>query len=137
MCVEFLAWSAISDLGRAWELVEPLPDVGVLLDTFHWQRQRGGPDVPLLASIPGERIHYVQLADAPPEPGADPETDAMTARLLPGDGVVDFAQIFSVLDDIGADPFIATEIFNPGIVAELGADRAARAMRDAADAVVA
>ena len=61
---------------------------------------------------------------------------AMTARLLPGDGVVDFAQVFGVLDDIGATPFIATEIFNPGIVAELGADRAARAMRDAALAVV-
>lgn len=136
VCVEFLAWSAISDLGDAWELVEPIPEVGLLLDTFHWQRQRGGPNLPLLASIPGERILYVQLADAAPEPRADPETDAMTARLLPGEGVVDFASVFAVLDEIGARPFVATEVFNPSLVADLGAERAAVAMRDAARAVL-
>jgi sugar phosphate isomerase/epimerase len=136
VCVEFFAWSAITDLRIAWELVEPIPDVGLILDTFHWQRQRGGPNVPLLASIPGERVMYVQLADAGPQPGADAETEAMTARLLPGEGIVDFAQVFDVLDDIGAQPFVATEIFNPGLVAELGADQTARAMHDAALAVV-
>jgi len=137
VCVEFFAWSAITDLRLAWELVEPLPEVGLILDTFHWQRQRGGPNVPLLASIPGERIMYVQLADAAPAPGDDAETEAMTARLLPGDGVVDFAQVFDVLDEIGATPFVATEVFNPSMVAELGVDRAARAMRDAARSVLA
>jgi sugar phosphate isomerase/epimerase len=136
VCVEFFAWSAISDLRIAWELVEPLPDVGLILDTFHWHRQRGGPNVPLLESIPGDRILYVQVADAAPEPGADAETEAMTARLLPGEGVVDFAQVFDVLDDIGATPFVATEIFNPTLVAELGVDGAAQAMRNAALAVV-
>jgi sugar phosphate isomerase/epimerase len=137
VCVEFLAWSAITDLRLAWELVEPLPEVGLILDTFHWHRQRGGPNVPLLASIPGDRIMYVQLADAAVEPGADAEAEAMTARLLPGEGVVDFAQVFDVLDDIGASPFVATEIFNPSMVAELGADGAARAMRAAARSVLA
>jgi sugar phosphate isomerase/epimerase len=136
VCVEFLAWSAVTDLRLAWELVEPLPEVGLVLDTFHWQRQEGGPNVPLLASIPGERIMYVQLADAASERGADAETEAMTARLLPGDGVVDFAQVFDVLDDIGANPFVATEVFNPNLVAELGTERAARAMHDAGCAVL-
>jgi sugar phosphate isomerase/epimerase len=136
VCVEFLAWSAITDLRVAWELIEPLPEVGLILDTFHWHRQRGGPDVALLASVPGDRIMYVQLADAAREPGADAETEAMTARLLPGDGFVDFAQVFDVLDGIGADPFVATEIFNPNIVEKLGAERAAMAMRDAARSVL-
>jgi sugar phosphate isomerase/epimerase len=137
VCVEFLAWSAITDLRLAWELIEPLPEVGIILDTFHWHRQAGGPNVPLLASIPGDRILYVQIADAAAEPGPDSETEAMTARLLPGDGVVDFAPVFDVLDDIAATPFVATEIFNPGLVAELGTDRAARSMRDAALSVLA
>jgi sugar phosphate isomerase/epimerase len=137
VCVEFFAWSAITDLQVAWDLVEPLADVGLIVDTFHWHRQRGGPNVPLLSSIPGDRIFYVQISDAAAEPGADSETEAMTARLLPGDGVVDFAEFFTVLDDTGATPFVATEIFNPDLVAELGADRAARAMRDAAQAVLA
>jgi sugar phosphate isomerase/epimerase len=136
VCVEFFAWSAITDLRLAWELVEPLPDVGLVVDTFHWHRQRGGPDVPLLSSIPGDRIFYVQISDAAAERGADSETEAMTARRLPGDGVVDFAQFFAVLDDIGATPFVATEIFNPSLVAELGAEPTARAMHDAAQAVM-
>jgi sugar phosphate isomerase/epimerase len=136
VCVEFFAWSAITDLRLAWELVEPLPEVGLIVDTFHWHRQRGGPNVPLLASIPGDRIFYVQIADAAAEPTGDAETEAMTARLLPGDGVVDFAQFFAVLDDIGADPFLATEIFNPSLAAELGAERAAAAMRDTARSVL-
>jgi sugar phosphate isomerase/epimerase len=51
--------------------------------------------------------------------------------------VVDFAQVFDVLDETGATPFVATEVFNPTMIAELGADRAARAMRDAARSVLA
>ena len=137
VCVEFFGWSAVHSLRVAWELVEPLGrDVGLVLDTFHWQRQPGGPDHALLASIPGERIGFVQLADAAPEPLGPIEAEAMTARLLPGDGVVDFARFFGVLDEIGADPFLATEVFNTRLVAERGAAGAAVAMRDAAGAIV-
>ena len=46
----------------------------------------------------------------------------MTGRLLPGDGVVDFASLIATLKQIDAHPFIAPEIFNPGLVAEIGAD---------------
>jgi sugar phosphate isomerase/epimerase len=48
--------------------------------------------------------------------------EAMTARLQPGDGVVDFASLIATLKQSGAHPFIATEIFNPGLLAEIGAD---------------
>jgi sugar phosphate isomerase/epimerase len=136
VCVEFFAWSALNDLRTTWDLVAPIPDVGLVLDTFHWQRQPGGPDWELLASLPGDRICYVQLADAGATPMADPEAEAMTARLLPGEGVVDFARLFDVLDAIGADPFVATETFNPSVVERLGADAAALAIRDAARSVL-
>jgi sugar phosphate isomerase/epimerase len=137
VCVEFFAWSAVRDLRTAWELVEPIPNVGLLLDTFHWHRQRGGPDWELLTSIPGSRIAYVQLADAAANPMADPEAEAMTARLLPGEGVVDFARLFDVLDRIGADPFMATETFNPSFVARVGVEAAAIAIHDAAQSLIA
>ncbi len=137
VCVEFFAWSAIDSLRVAWDLVEPLgPDVGLVLDTFHWQRQPGGPDHALLASIPGERIGFVQIADAAPEPLGPTEAEAMTSRLLPGEGIVDFARFFGVLDQIGADPFLATEVFNARLVAERGASGAAIAMREAAGTIV-
>jgi sugar phosphate isomerase/epimerase len=134
--VEFLPWSGIPDLATAWRLVEPLgPGAGILLDTWHWQRQPGGPDRELLRRIPGERIGYVQLCDAAARPDGDPLTEAMSSRLLPGDGVVDFAEVAALLEEIGATPFVATEIFNPSIVIDRGTEGAAVAMLEAARAV--
>jgi sugar phosphate isomerase/epimerase len=125
-CVEFLPWTGIPDLATAWALVEPLgPDAGVLIDAWHWQRQRGGPNLPLLASIPGDRIGYVQLCDAAPGDSTD-MMEAMAGRLLPGDGVVDFAPLVQTLRQIDAHPFVATEVFNPGLLAELGINDFAR-----------
>ena len=136
VCVEFLPWSGIPDLATAWSLVEPLgPVAGILLDTWHWVRQPGGPAFDLLAEIPGERIGYVQLCDAAPAADADLLTEAMTSRMLPGEGVVDFAAVFSALDAIHATPYIATEIFNTALVVERGALGAATAMKGAADLV--
>jgi sugar phosphate isomerase/epimerase len=132
VCVEFLPWSGIPTLAVAWELVEPLGrSAGILLDTWHWQRQPGGPNQTLLATIPGERIGYVQVCDAAAQPSADSLTEAMSARLLPGDGVIDFAGLFASLEDIGANLFVATEIFNAALVAERGSDEAAHAMANA------
>lgn len=128
VCVEFLPWSAIPDLATAWRLIEPIEGTGLLLDTWHWVRQPAGPDLDLLARIPGERIACVQLCDVAPVAGSDLMTEAMTARLLPGDGVVDFASVVTALDAIGAQPVVATEVFNPALVAELGPAAAATAM---------
>ena len=73
----------------------------------------------MLAQIPGERIGYVQMCDAAPGEGREME-EAMTGRLLPGEGVVDYPALFATLAQIGADPFIATEIFNAALLTELG-----------------
>jgi sugar phosphate isomerase/epimerase len=133
VCLEFLPWSGVPDLATAWRLIEPLPaSAGITLDMWHWQRQPGGPNPTLLASIPGERIGYVQLCDVPAEAQGDALSDAMANRLLPGDGVVDFAEVLGILSDTGATPFYATEIFNPSLVAEHGHVQTAVAMREAA-----
>ncbi len=119
-CVEFLPWTGIPDLATAWSIVEPVGSgAGIVLDTWHWQRQPGGPNLALLARISGERIGYVQMCDAAPGEGREIE-EAMSGRLLPGDGVVDYRALFATLEQIGADPFIATEIFNGALLAELG-----------------
>jgi sugar phosphate isomerase/epimerase len=137
VCVEFLPWTGIPDLATAWSLVEPLgPSAGIVLDTWHWQRQPRGPALELLATLPGDRIGYVQLCDAAKEPTGNPSSEAMSSRLLPGEGVVDFTAVISALDAIGAAPFVAIEVFNPALVAELGAGGAAKAMAEAADRVL-
>jgi sugar phosphate isomerase/epimerase len=128
VAVEFLPWTGIPSLAVTWELVQATgePNAGILLDTWHWQRQPGGPDAALLRTIPGDRIPYVQVCDsAAPSGDGDLLTEAMTARLLPGDGVVDFGVLGDVLVEIGAHPFVASEVFNAGLVGE-GADEAAR-----------
>lgn len=131
--IEFLGWSAIPDLATAWELISPLPaNVGLVLDTWHWQRQRGGPDVSVLADIPGERVNYLQVCDAAAAGGSDLLTEAMTSRMLPGEGCIDFDSLLSTLTKIGARPFLATEIFNPALVQRLGPASAAVAMRESA-----
>jgi sugar phosphate isomerase/epimerase len=137
VCLEFLPGTGVPDLATAWALVEPLgPASGVLLDTWHWTRQPGGPAFDLLATIPGDRIPYLQLNDAAPTPSGEVLEETMTGRLLPGEGIVDYAKLFAALSAIGAEPFMAVEIFNPGLIQQHGAQGAARAMKRAADAVL-
>lgn len=117
--IEFLPWSGIPDLRTAWAIVDAAgrDNGGIVLDTWHWQRQPGGPDHDTLRRIPGECIHMLQVNDAAAEPGADLLVETMTGRLLPGDGVVDYVALCASLDHIGAEPNVAPEIFNPGLAA--------------------
>jgi sugar phosphate isomerase/epimerase len=119
VCIEFLPWSGIPDLATAWRIVDAAgrSNGGIVLDTWHWVRQPGGPDLELLRTIPGDRIHYLQLCDAAPAPAPDLFNEAMTARRLPGDGIVDFAPLFDTLDAIGATPYVAAEVFNAELAA--------------------
>jgi sugar phosphate isomerase/epimerase len=128
VCIEWLPWSALPDLKTAWKLVDGISakNVGLVLDTWHWLRQPGGPDFETLRKLPGERIHVVQLDDTTAAGiGEDMMMESMTQRLLPGDGEVDFPSLFAVLDEIGADPIWAPEVFNLGLM-ELGATEMAR-----------
>ena len=73
ICVEFLPWSGIPDITTCWDLLKRTgrPNVGVLLDSWHWFRQPGGPygrHADTLASMPGDAIRVFQLCDAGVEP---------------------------------------------------------------------
>ena len=119
VCLEFLPWTGVADLATAWRLVSDAERAngGILLDTWHWLRQPGGPDVQTLETIPGERIHFVQVSDAPRIPAGDLATEALSARLRPGEGVIDYAELFGALDRIGAAPVVALEVMNAGLAA--------------------
>jgi len=135
VCLEFLPWSAVPDLATGWRIVEAAgrDNGGILLDLWHWQREPGGPALELLRTIPGDRIQYVQLCDAAPEPSPpapDLFAQAMSVRALPGDGVVDIGAVFDALAAIGAEPYVAAEVFNADLAAQ-GPHKMARAVRDA------
>ncbi len=121
VCIEWLPWTALDTIKSAWELVQEAggDNIGLVFDTWHWLRQPGGPDPETLRQIPGDRIHCVQLDDAPAQgTGEDQMMESMTNRLLPGEGDVDWKETLSLLDAIGADPIWAPEVFNVGLMGE-------------------
>jgi len=134
--LEFLPWTGIPTLAAANEIAaHGGPAAGILLDTWHWFRQPGGPDLALLRSLPGDRISSVQLSDAPSVTTAELESEAMTARLLPGSGAVDFDAVWDALDHIGATPVVAAEVLSDSLKAE-GPMAMARAVHDASRSVL-
>jgi len=128
VCIEWLPWSGLPDIKSVWKLVQDVGsnNLGIVFDTWHWLRQPGGPDLETLRKIPGSRIHCVQLDDAKSEaPAGDVMAESMSNRLLPGDGDVDWTSVLATLDEIGADPIWAPEVFNAELMA-LGPDEMAR-----------
>ena len=86
---EALAWgSFIDDYRRAWRIVELAdhPAVGTCLDSFHILSR--GHDPAEIEKIPGDRIFFVQLADAPAL-SMDVLSWSRHHRLFPGEGDFD------------------------------------------------
>lgn len=141
IALEFLPWTGVPTFAAANDLViaSGEPSATVLLDTFHWVRQPGGPDLDLLRSVPGDRVAYVQLCDPSEAKDValdDVENEAMTARRPPtAGGAVDYAAIWDALDHIGSDPFVAAEVFNSDLSAQ-GLAAAAQAIYDGCQAVL-
>ena len=85
---EALAWGRhVNKFGRAWKLVQAAdhPAVGLVVDSFH-TFAIDDDDAPI-ASIPGDRIFFTQLADAPMM-RLDPLVLEPALPLLPGPGRV-------------------------------------------------
>ncbi|MFN3613861.1 MAG: bifunctional sugar phosphate isomerase/epimerase/4-hydroxyphenylpyruvate dioxygenase family protein [Rubrimonas sp.] len=109
---EALAWGRfIRDWRDAWEAVRRAdhPAVRLVLDSFHTLAP-GYPVAPI-ATIPADRIAFVQLADAPAI-----EMDALQLsrhlRLFPGQGDLDIAGFMDAVRATGFDGWISHEIFN-------------------------
>jgi sugar phosphate isomerase/epimerase len=133
---EFLPWSAVPDLASAIHLVEAVDrdNLGFVIDTWHWFRQPGGPALPVLRSLPADRIDIVQLNDAPVVPSGD-LVDESQHRLLPGEGAIDILGLLAELDDIGARPVIVSEVFS-SLLTALGPTENARLQFEATQAIV-
>lgn len=136
--LEFLPWTGLPDITAAMRLIEATDrdNLGIVLDVWHWFRRTGGPlDASVIRSIPPERIHVLQLNDLPAQPTAEPLVETISARLLPGEGVVDIAGLLAVLDEIGASPVVALEIFS-SVLEALPPEENARRQFAAARAVL-
>jgi 4-hydroxyphenylpyruvate dioxygenase len=109
---EALAWGRyINDYRDAWEIVRRVdhPSVGIVLDSFHTLARKH--DLTTLASIPGEKIYLVQLADAPVlEMGM--LSWSRHYRCFPGQGWLPIPDFMAALATTGYNGPLSLEIFN-------------------------
>ena len=109
---EALSWGRyVDDYRRAWRIVELAdhPAVGVCLDSFHVLSR--GHDPAQIEEIPGKKIFYLQLADAPAL-SMDVLSWSRHHRLFPGEGTFDLAAFVGHVLAAGYDGPLSLEVFN-------------------------
>jgi 4-hydroxyphenylpyruvate dioxygenase len=81
LAYEALAWGRhVRTWQRSWDIVARAdhPALGLCLDSFHVLARNGAPG--RIASLPGDRIFFLQLADGAAPPAAGPQTAADIRR---------------------------------------------------------
>ena len=109
---EALAWGTHVNVHRvAWEIVRRAhhPNIGLIVDSFHTLGRKLSPES--VRRIPGDKIFFVQLADAP-----QIEMDLLYwsrhFRNMPGEGDLDVRAFMQAVAATGYDGPISREIFN-------------------------
>jgi len=109
---EALAWGAhVRTYGHAWRIVQLVahPSVGLTLDTFHTLAV--GDDPAGIATLPGERIFFLQVADAPRLP-MDPLIWSRHFRCFPGQGELELSAFLTYVLRTGYAGPLSLEVFN-------------------------
>jgi 4-hydroxyphenylpyruvate dioxygenase len=109
---EALAWGRhTNDHRDAWEVVRRAdhPNVGLILDSFHTLARRIDPET--IRRIPGDRIFFVQLADAPAI-DMDLLYWSRHFRNMPGEGDLDVVGFMRAVMATGYAGPLSLEIFN-------------------------
>jgi 4-hydroxyphenylpyruvate dioxygenase len=112
LAYEALAWGRfVYTYRHAHRIVELAdhPNVGTCLDSFHILSR--GDDPSGIADIPGEKIFFVQLADAPRR-DLDLLSWSRHHRVFPGEGDFDLVEFLRLLTVAGYDGPVSLEIFN-------------------------
>ncbi|WP_405989592.1 bifunctional sugar phosphate isomerase/epimerase/4-hydroxyphenylpyruvate dioxygenase family protein [Streptomyces sp. NBC_00986] len=109
---EALAWGRhVSTYDHAWRIVESAdhPALGTCLDSFHILSR--GSDPKGIEDIPGEKIFFLQLADAPLL-AMDVLQWSRHYRCFPGQGGFDIAGLVRHVLTAGYDGPLSLEVFN-------------------------
>ena len=109
---EALAWGRfINDHRDAWEIVRRAdhPNIGLILDSFHTLSRNLDPNS--IRAIPGDKIFFVQLADAPAI-DMDLLYWSRHFRNMPGEGDLNLAAFMDAVQATGYAGPISLEIFN-------------------------
>jgi 4-hydroxyphenylpyruvate dioxygenase len=111
---EALAWGRhVNTWQQVWNIVRQAdhPSLGVLLDSFHTLSLKGDPSA--IADIPGDKIFFVQMADAPIL-AMDVLEWSRHFRCFPGQGEFDLPGFLTPIIKSGYTGPLSLEIFNDG-----------------------
>jgi 4-hydroxyphenylpyruvate dioxygenase len=109
---EALAWGRfVDDYRRSWRIVQLAahPQVGLCLDSFHILSR--GHDPAAIEQIPGDKIFFLQLADAPAL-SMDVLSWSRHHRLFPGEGSFDLPTFVAHVLRAGYAGPLSLEVFN-------------------------
>ena len=109
---EALAWGRhVNRWAHAWRIVEQAahPALGLIVDSFHTLAVGDDPDG--IAALPGERVFFVQLADAPLL-SMDVLSLSRHYRSFPGQGELDVPRFLRAVLASGYTGPLSLEIFN-------------------------
>jgi 4-hydroxyphenylpyruvate dioxygenase len=112
VCYEALAWGRfVNTYERSWEVVRRADHtaLGLCVDSFHILSRSSDPAG--IADIPGEKLFFLQLADAP-----HLEMDVLQwsrhHRLFPGQGIFDLPTFLGHVLTAGYTGPLSLEVFN-------------------------
>lgn len=126
---EALAWGRhVNSYQHAWRLVDTVnhPNLGIILDSFHTLSIKD--DLSLLSQIPGDRIVFLQLADAPIL-AMDVMEWSRHFRCFPGQGEFRLGEFLAPILASGYNGPLSLEIFNDGFRAAPTNNTAADGLR--------
>jgi len=132
MNIEPMPWTDIRNIGMALQLLDAAgqDNAALLVDAIHFDRAGDSPAA--LAAVPRQRLHYMQLCDAP---AAKPDSieqllyQARAERMPPGHGGLPLAELLLALPQ---DLPIALEVPMHNL-AHLSAIERARLLRTATE----
>lgn len=129
LAYEALAWGThVNRFGQARRVVEEvaLANVGVAVDTFHMLARGDGPEA--LAGLAGDRIAFLQIADAHGL-SMDVLEWSRHHRCFPGQGVLDVEGLVSAVVEAGYRGPLSLEVFSDLVREADPRDTARDAMR--------
>jgi 4-hydroxyphenylpyruvate dioxygenase len=112
ICYEALAWGRfVNTYERSWEIVRRADHaaLGLCVDSFHILSR--GSDPAGIADIPGEKLFFLQLADAP-HMALDVLQWSRHYRLFPGQGAFDLPAFLGHVLTAGYTGPLSLEVFN-------------------------
>ncbi|HCN45074.1 MAG TPA: 4-hydroxyphenylpyruvate dioxygenase, partial [Pseudomonas sp.] len=111
---EALAWGRhVNQWQQVWDIVREAdhPALGMILDSFHTYSIKGDPSG--IAQVPGDKIFFVQMADAPIL-AMDVLEWSRHFRCFPGQGEFDLPAFLAPILKAGYRGPLSLEIFNDG-----------------------